>query len=313
MFSCRCGCERLSDDVPDFQTLMLPVLKAAAEGELSVSDLTDKLAIQFNLSDEQRAQLLPSGKQTKFANRAQWAKTYLTKAGLLQSTKRAHFTITELGQKVLQESPSKIDIKFLAKFPGFNEFRFSTGGTKKETTPPVSPDLTPDETMRAAYDAINATLADELLSKIRLAPPAFFEAMTVKLLVAMGYGGSLEDAGKALGKSGDGGVDGVIDEDQLGLDRIYIQAKRYKEEVTVSAGDIRNFFGALDQQKALKGIFITTSSFSPSATSTAAGLSKRIVLIDGMRLARLMIKFDVGCRTTETMSLKKIDEEFFEV
>ena len=174
-------------------------------------------------------------------------------------------------------------------------------------------DLTPDETMRAVHDSINAALADDLLTKIRSGSPAFFEAVTVKLLVAMGYGGSLEDAGRALGKSGDGGVDGVIDEDQLGLDRIYIQAKKYKEGLAVSAGEIRNFFGALDQQKALKGIFMTTSSFSPSAKTTAAGLSKRIVLIDGPKLANLMIKFDVGCRTTEIMAVKRIDEEFFEI
>jgi restriction system protein len=304
---------KLSDSVPDFQTLMLPVLQTAASGELSVSELTNKLAIQFGLTDEQRAELLPSGKQTKFANRAQWAKTYLTKAGLLQTTKRAHFIITDAGKNVLSENPEKIDIKFLTRFQEFNQFRFPQDLPKKPLAPQSDSDLTPDETMRAVHDAINAALADELLTKIRDAPPAFFEALTVKLVVAMGYGGSLEDAGRALGKSGDGGVDGVIDEDQLGLDRIYIQAKRYKENISVSAGDIRNFFGALDQQKALKGIFITTSTFSPSAVSTASGLSKRIVLIDGSRLARLMIKYDVGCRTTETMAIKRIDEEFFEI
>lgn len=292
---------------------MLPVLEAGSLGELSIGDLTDQLSEKFKLTDDQRAQLLPSGKQTKFSNRVQWAKTYLSKAGLLESTKRAHFKTTARGKSVLAAKPEKIDIKFLTQFPEFSAFRFPTAQPKKETVPVLAADLTPDETMRAAHDSINAALADELLTRIRKGPPAFFEAMTVKLIVAMGYGGSLDEAGKALGKSGDGGVDGVIDEDQLGLDRIYIQAKRYKEGLPVSAGDIRNFFGALDQQKALKGIFITTSTFSSSAQSTAAGLSKRIVLIDGPRLARLMIAFDVGCRTAETMSIKRLDEEFFEI
>lgn len=292
---------------------MLPVLRAGDGEEVSVGDVTDKLAVEFKLTDDQRAQLLPSGKQTKFSNRVQWAKTYLIKAGLIRPTKRAHFKITERGRSVLKHRPQKIDIKFLTQFDEFNKFRFPTDEPKKETAAIRVVDLTPDETMRAAHDSINAALADELLTKIRTASPAFFEAVTVKLLVAMGYGGSLEDAGRALGKSGDGGVDGVIDEDQLGLDRIYIQAKKYKEGLAVSAGEIRNFFGALDQQKALKGIFMTTSSFSPSAQTTAAGLSKRIVLIDGPKLAKLMIKFDVGCRTTEIMAIKRIDEEFFEI
>lgn len=292
---------------------MLPVLRGGAEGEVSVGSLVDKLAIEFHLTDDQRAQLLPSGKQTKFLNRIQWAKTYLAKAGLLQSTKRAHFKITDRGLSVLKANPTKIDIKFLTQWSEFKEFRFPTEQAKKTAAPEPASDLTPDETMRAAHDTINAALADELLAKIRNASPAFFEVMTVKLLVAMGYGGSLEEAGKALGKSGDGGVDGVIDEDQLGLDRIYIQAKRYQEGITVGPGEIRNFFGALDQQKALKGIFVTTSSFSQGATTTAAGLSKRIVLIDGPKLARLMTKYDVGCRTTETMAIKQIDEEFFEI
>ena len=292
---------------------MLPVLRASGKGEISVGEVTNTLADEFTLTDEQRAELLPSGKQTKFSNRVQWAKTYLTKAGLLQSTKRAHFKITERGKSVLKGNPAKIDIKFLTKFAEFNDFRFPADQPKKQVPASPATDLTPDETMRAAHDSLNAALADELLAKIREAPPAFFEVMTVKLLVAMGYGGSIEEAGKALGKSGDGGVDGVIDEDQLGLDRIYIQAKRYKEGLGVGPGEIRDFFGALDQKKAFKGIYITTSSFSSSAIATAAGLSKRIVLIDGARLARLMIKFDVGCRTTETMAIKQIDEEFFEI
>lgn len=292
---------------------MLPVLRISADGEISVGQLVDRLAEEFKLTDDQRAELLPSGKQTKFSNRAQWAKSYLTKARLLETTKRAHFKITSRGLSVLSAPPAKIDIKFLSQWDEFKEFRFAPSQPKKSSDPQSVPDMTPDETMRAAHGAINEALADELLSKIRSAPPAFFETLTVKLLVAMGYGGSLEDAGRALGKSGDGGIDGVIDEDQLGLDRIYLQAKKYKESVTVGSGDIRDFFGALDQQKAFKGIFLTTSSFSPGAKNTAAGLSKRIVLIDGPRLARLMIKYEVGCRTMETMAVKRIDEEFFEI
>lgn len=301
--------------IPDFQTLMLPVLKDAAGGEVRIGATVERLADLFNLTPEQRSDLLPSKRQTTFANRVHWAKSYLGKAGLIELTKRGHFRITESGRTVLKNTPAKIDISFLKQFPAFLEFREATGGNvgssiNSQNEPESA--LTPDEQMRQARDRIEADLAQDILTKIVAAPPEFFEKVVVKLLTAMGYGGSVSDAGRALGRSGDGGVDGVIDEDALGLDRIYVQAKRYKDGNLVGPGAIRDFFGALDQFKAGKGLFVTTSTFTPSASTTAAGLSKRIVLIDGSKLARLMIRYEVGCRVEEKLFIKKLDEEFFD-
>ena len=215
---------------------------------------------------------------------------------------------------MLASSPSRIDINFLKQFPEFLEFRAPILSDGSVTATPEEPEssLTPDELMRQARDRIEADLAQDILTKIVTAPPEFFEKVVVKLLTGMGYGGSVSDAGRALGRSGDGGVDGVIDEDALGLDRIYVQAKRYRDGNAVGPGAIRDFFGALDQFKAGKGLFVTTSTFSSSALTTAAGLSKRIVLIDGAKLARLMIRYEVGCRVEEQIFIKKLDEEFFE-
>lgn len=305
----------MSDDVPDFQTLMLPVLRAGAAGEIAVSDVVDALADEFALTDDQRAELIPSGGQTKFSNRIQWARTYLGKARLIEATKRGHFRITERGVETLSKNPKRIDVKYLKRFPEFLEFKFPALAEQKKAEPKKqvsSDDLTPDERMRAAHKEIFDGLASEILDRLKSGTPAFFEAVTVSLLVAMGYGGSIDEAGRAIGKSGDDGVDGVIDEDSLGLDRIYVQAKRY-DKANVGPGEIRDFFGALDQKKALKGIFITTSGFTVSARETADRLSKRIVLIDGLRLARLMIEHNVGCRVVDALSIKKLDEDFFDV
>ncbi|HEV2562643.1 MAG TPA: restriction endonuclease [Rhizomicrobium sp.] len=302
--------------IPDFQTLMLPVLRLASEGEARISDAVDRLANDFALSPEERSQLLPSGRQTTFANRVHWAKSYLGKAGLIELTRRAHFKITDKGRSVLAEQPARIDIHFLGRFPEFQQFReterqtisVAGGGEVQDDTA-----LTPDEVMRTAHRQLDATLAGDLLEKIAAGTPAFFESLIIRLLIAMGYGGTTTDIEKALvGGSGDGGVDGVIDQDALGLDRIYIQAKRYKDGNNVGPGAIRDFFGSLDRFKANKGLFVTTSTFSPSARETAELLSKRIVLIDGAQLARLMIRHDVGCRVEETLHIKKLDEEFFE-
>lgn len=243
----------------------------------------------------------------------QWAKSYLIKAGLLQATKRAHFRASSRGLEILNNPPPRIDIAYLRKWPEFVAFRETRAITDKQHAGVEEVALTPDENMRRAYTEINDALGQDLLQRIHAAPPAFFEALTVKLLVAMGYGGSIDEAGRALGKTGDGGVDGVIDQDELGLDRIYVQAKRYNPETAVGPGAIRDFFGALDQFKASKGLFVTTSTFSQTAVQTASGLSKRIVLIDGSRLARLMIQHDVGCRMVEQMSIRRVDEEFFEI
>jgi restriction system protein len=297
---------------------MLPVLRIADADEVRISDVVEKLADEFALSSEDRSHLLPSGKQTTFANRVHWAKSYLGKAGLVELTKRAHFRITEQGRQVLAASPERIDIKYLNRFPSFLQFRETEGGSENsDTTPSPTADmltnLTPDEVMRNAHRQLEVALADELIQHIQSNTPAFFESLVVRLLVGMGYGGSVDDISKALvGGTGDGGVDGVIDQDPLGLDRIYVQAKRYADGNTVGAGAIRDFFGSLDRFKATKGLFVTASTFSSSARETAGQLSKRIVLIDGDQFTRLMIRHGIGCRIEETLYVKKVDEEFFE-
>ncbi len=305
--------------IPDFQTLMLPVLRIAAEGEVRISDVIERLADEFHMSPEERSQLLPSGRQTTFANRVHWAKSYLGKAGLVELTKRAHFRITEQGREVLATPPERIDIKYLNRFPSFQQFREGEGedGREGEDTATFTGNivtaLTPDEVMRNANRQLEVSLADELMQRIRSGTPTFFESLVVRLLVGMGYGGSVADVSKALvGGTGDGGVDGVIDQDPLGLDRIYVQAKRYADGNTVGASAIRDFFGSLNLFKATKGVFVTASTFSSQARETAGKLSNRIVLIDGDHLTRLMIRHGVGCRIEETLDIKKVDEEFFE-
>nr|WP_301311706.1 restriction endonuclease [Azospirillum lipoferum] len=299
---------------------MLPVLRAAADGEVRITDIVERLADEFGLSQEERAHLLPSGRQTTFANRVHWAKSYLGKAGLVELTRRAHFRITDRGREVLAAPPERIDIKFLNHFPDFQRFRQAEAEAATEAGTAQAPSasqgdtvLTPDEVMRGAHRQLEAALADDLLQRIRAGTPAFFESVVVRLLVAMGYGGSMAEIDKALvGGTGDGGVDGVIDQDPLGLDRIYVQAKRYADGNSVGAGAIRDFFGSLDRFKANKGLFVTTSTFSPSARETAELLSKRIVLIDGTQFTRLMIRHGVGCRVEDVLHIKKLDEEFFE-
>ncbi|AFY69577.1 restriction endonuclease [Thalassoporum mexicanum PCC 7367] len=299
--------------VPDYQSLMMPVLKSAANGEVAYRDTVNLLAEALGLKEEDLTELLPSGKQTVFANRVGWAKTYLKKAGLIEYTRRGYFAITPRGKKVLESGIAQIDNQFLAQFDEFQEFRTSKSEPDEpEIIPEVEDSNTPDEIMRSAHQQINKALASELIDRILQAPPDFFERLIVRLLISMGYGGSVKEAGRVLGKSGDDGVDGVIDQDALGLDRVYVQAKRYASGNNIGAGAIRDFFGSLDRHKASKGLFVTTSRFSSSAQETADFLSKRIVLIDGAQLAKLMIRYDVGCRIEETLHLKKIDEDFFE-
>ncbi len=296
---------------------MLPVLKLSSGGEVRISDAVQHLADEFNLTPDERAELLPSGKQAVFSNRVNWAKAYLLKAGLIAATKRAHFVINERGRQVLAQSPSRIDIKSLMhnQFEEFRQIRQADDNGEEEQAggqPSPQDTHTPDEIIRLAHQRIEAALGQELLERILSAPPAFFENLIVSLLISMGYGGSAKNAGRALGRSGDDGVDGVIDQDALGLDRVYVQAKRYALGNNIGSGAIRDFFGSLDRHKAAKGLFVTTSGFSSSAKETAEYLSKRIVLIDGSTLAKLMIRYNVGCRIEETLYLKKIDEEFFE-
>ena len=296
---------------------MLPVLVAFAQGEARIGAIVDVLAGKLGLTPEERAQLLPSGKQTIFSNRVHWAKSYLHKAGLVESTRRAHFKITPRGRQVLDSRPDRIDNTLLSQFEEFQQFKERSTKGANDEQPPIatafeSQTATPDEVMRVAHRQVEETLAQELLDRIQRAPPDFFERLIVNLLLKMGFGGSVADAGRALGRSGDDGIDGVVDQDVLGLDRIYIQAKRYATGNNIGPGAIRDFFGSLDRHKAAKGLFVTTSAFSSSARETAEFLSKRIVLIDGEQLTKLMIRHDVGCRVEDTLAIKKIDEDFFE-
>lgn len=303
--------------IPDYQTLMLPVLKSCANGEVVTKDVVELLADEFNLTQDEREEMLPSGKQTRFSNRVHWAKNYLKQAGLVKFTARSYFIITEEGKAVLSEGPERIDRKFLERFDAYLDFKNrrstqSDEGGGKYQSDLDDQDATPDEILRAAHKSINDALASDLLGRVRESTPVFFEDLIIELLITMGYGGSSEDAGRSIGKAGDDGVDGVIDQDPLGVDQIYVQAKRYKEGNNIGSGAIRDFFGALNLKKAQKGIFFTTSDFSPSAIQTAKDLGMRIVLINGLRLARLMIKYNVGCRNEQTLYLKKVDEDFFE-
>lgn len=306
--------------VPIFQKFMLPVLKHARNGEIRIPDIMGDVARELELSDADLEQLVPSGTKTTFYDRIHWAKTYLKQAGLIQATKRSYFKITPAGAELLARNPLSIDILLLKTYPEFLRAREKRPddegiGTRDRDSKIAEVELeteTPDEKMRAASRVINSTLGQDIIDRLRLAPPAFFERVVVQLLLAMGYGGTYAQAGKAIGRSGDNGVDGVIDQDTLGLDRVYVQAKRYAADVTVSAGDIRDFFGSLDMHKAAKGLFVTTSSFTKSANETADKLGKRIVLIDGNALAALMIRFNVGCHVEEVVEIKRIDEEFFE-
>ncbi len=301
--------------IPDYQALMRPVLQASATGEVRIGEVVDQLADKLALSEADREELLPSGKQTKFANRVHWAKSYLKQAGLVRATRRAHFTITDRGRQALAETGVEINRAYLERYPEFLEFQSRTRETEdtiSDAPAGVETTATPDEVLRAAHRKINAALSAELLDRVREASPAFFEHLIIELLLAMGYGGTSEDAGRALGRSGDDGVDGVIDQDPLGVDQIYVQAKRYKDGNSIGSGAIRDFFGALSLKKAQKGIFVTTSSFSASAVQTARDLGSRIVLIDEVQLAKLLIRYNIGCRDEEVIHLKKIDEDFFE-
>jgi restriction system protein len=304
--------------VPEFQSFMLPVLTVAGSGGvLQFGPAIQAVADALGLSAEDRAALLPSGRQTILRNRTAWAKSYLTKAGLLESVGWGRFQITSEGRAVLAQKPARIDIKFLEQYPAFKEFRESSAQAEIEpetlgNITKLRVEATPDELLRTAHRTLEEALASELIERILASPPDFFERLIVSLLVSMGYGGSAIEAGQAIGRSGDNGIDGVVDQDALGLDRVYVQAKRYAANNKVGSGEIRDFFGSLDRHKASKGLFVTTSSFSPSAQETAEYLSKRIVLLDGRQLARLMIRFNVGCRIEETIQLKRIDEDFFE-
>jgi restriction system protein len=300
--------------IPDYQSLMLPLLRLTSDGkEHNYRELIEKLATEFNVSDEERKELLASGNQAIFDNRVGWAKTYLKKAGLLDSPKRAFFVITNLGLETLKLNLDRIDAKYLRRFPAFLEFQNASrnDNESEETTLLLNIEETPEENLDKAYQRIRKSLAIELLNHVIELSPSFFERLVVELLVKMGYGGSIKDAGKALGKSGDEGIDGTIKEDKLGLDIIYIQAKCWKPGNVVGRPEIQKFVGALAGQGAKKGIFITTSSFTKEALDYTPRNETKIVLIDGNQLSQLMIDYNLGCTTQQTYELKKIDSDYF--
>ncbi len=307
--------------IPDFQSIMLPLLKYAGDQkEHSLAKTTEELAQEFQLTEEEKKELLPSGQQAIFLNRVGWAKTYLTKASLLESTRRGIFKITDLGIQVLKQSPSEINMKFLENFPGYIEFKNLKGtrvNSKQNSEedylsnlPIVNENITPEESIEIGYQKIRQELEDELLQKIKESSPSFFEYLVVDVLVKMGYGGSKRDAGQAIGQSGDGGIDGIIKEDPLGLDIVYIQAKRW-DNTTVGRPEIQKFVGALHGQRAKKGVFITTSNFSQDAREYVSNIDLKIVLINGKQLTQFMIDYNVGISTIRTYEIKKIDSDYF--
>jgi restriction system protein len=291
---------------------MLPLLEFVADGaEHSIEQATEHLASRFELTPEEREERIPSGQSTYIKNRTGWARTYLKKAGLLSSPKRAHIQITERGRQALTEKPERIDRSYLERFPEFIEFQQRTNSrpdaaTVEVTTPTTQ---TPEETIEAGYSQLRSQLADELLDLIKSCSSDFFERLVVDVIVAMGYGGSHRDAATATKKSHDGGIDGIIKQDRLGLDAIYIQAKKW--EASIHRPEIQKFAGALQGVRARKGIFITTSSFSDGAREYVATIDSKIVLIDGMELAQLMIDHGIGVTPHQTYEIKKLDSDYF--
>ncbi len=297
--------------IPDFQKIMLPLLKFLGDKqEHSLRETIDSLADEFDLSEEERRELLPSEQQAIFANRVGWARTHMVKAVLVESTRWGHFKITERGLAVLKENPTKINVKFLNQFEEFRKFR-----THKKEKPDKheegkeEQDKTPEEALEIAYQNLRNDLANDLLQQIKSSPSSLFEKIVVELLVKMGYGGSRKDAGKAIGKSGDEGIDGIIKEDRLGLDIIYIQAKKW--ENTVGRPEIQKFAGALQGQRAKKGIFISTSNFSREAHDYASRIDTKIVLVDGEQLTQFMIDHNIGVTPVSKYEIKRMDSDYF--
>jgi restriction system protein len=299
--------------IPDYQSIMLPLLEHISDGkEHKMRNVTDELANKLGVTEEEQKELLPSGAAPVFYNRTAWAKTYLKKAGLIDSPKQGVVVISKRGLDVLKEKPRSINVKFLKQFPEFVEFQSSKRGEEIDSENSEDQSAqTPEELLETAYQKIRRSLSSELIIKVVDLSPAFFERLVVELLVKMGYGGSIKDAGKALGKSGDEGIDGTIKEDKLGLDIIYIQAKRWKPGNVVGRPELQKFVGALAGQGAKKGIFITTSNFTREALEYTPRNETKIVLIDGEQLAQLMIDYNLGCTTQQTYELKKIDNDYF--
>ena len=297
--------------VPAYDKFMLPILQLLAEGkERTIAEINDAMVKKFSLSPADLNERNESG-QTTFYNRVAWARTYMKKAGLLESTSAGRFKITPRGVEVLNQRPPGINLQFLLKFPEFKEFRSPgkpRGQSETQATIPLEESQTPEEIISTNYAKHNAKLAEDLLDNIKSNSPKFFENLVLDLLVAMGYGGSRKDA-EAVGRSGDGGIDGVVKQDKLGLDTVYVQAKKW--EGPVPGDRIRSFSGSLDENKASKGVIITTSSFSEGARKSAQSIGKKIILIDGDKLTQLMIDHGIGVTSGANYTVKKVDSEYF--
>jgi restriction system protein len=296
--------------VPAFNDYLLPVLRHTADAiEHTVREVAEAMGRHFKLTDADLAEVLPSGTQLRHLNRVHWARTYLVKAGLLDVTGRGRFRITQRGQDLLATKPERIDRNTLVKYPEFRVFSPQAGAAEPSASAQHEEAETPEERLEATYQSLRSELADRLLGEVKKATPAFFERLVVDVLVAMGYGGSRMDAGRAVGQSGDGGIDGIIKEDRLGLDIVYIQAKRWGNAVGSPA--VRDFVGSLVGHSANKGVLITTSRFSKDAEDYARKIPQKVVLIDGSQLADLMIDFGVGVTTANTYTVRKIDLDYF--
>lgn len=305
--------------IPDFQTIMLPLLEVLKDKkEHDTKNLITEISDKYNLTEDEREELLPSGKQKILSNRVAWAKIYLQKANLLESPRRSIFKITNEGLKVLDSNLKRIDIKYLKSIPAFKKWQETFAYQSKkdtngasESTEEIDTEKTPEELLDYAYTKLKDELASELILKIKSCSFGFFERLVIDLLLKMGYGGSLKDAGKATKLTNDEGIDGTIKEDKLGLDFIYIQAKRWDTQA-VGRPDIQSFVGALDGQRATKGIFITTSRFAESAREYVKTITKKVILIDGKELAELMFEYNVGLATKINYEVKKLDNDYFE-
>jgi restriction system protein len=297
--------------IPDFQQIMLPLLELLADGELhQFNDVRIALEEFFHLTEKEKGELLPSGIQPRFANRVGWARTHLGKAGLVNTPQRGIYKITERGQEVLKQKPAKVDLFFLDQFAEHVEFRKRKNAPTGNHVQVIEDSAdTPKEALEKAYLTLRSSLSQELLDRIKQAPPGFFEKLVVGLLLKMGYGGSRQDAGQAIGRSGDGGIDGIIKEDKLGLDVIYLQAKRW--EGTVGRPVVQAFAGSLEGHRARKGVLITTSNFSADAKDYVSRIEKKIVLIDGQMLSELMIDHDLGVAIEDTYIVRRIDFDYF--
>ena len=302
--------------VPDFQSFFKPLLDIAADTkEHSIKEAREKIAIAFRLSQEDLTERLPSGTQTKFDNRVAWAKSYFVQAKVLESTKRAHFKITDRGKQLHSQGHDRIDVKILNQYDEFVEFHHPTKQnnnnhkTSRQSPPQDDPSETPEEVLQKAYQSIRNDLAGEIITHIKSNTPAFFENLVIDLMLALGYGGSRADAGQSIGQSGDEGIDGIIKEDRLGLDVIYLQAKRW--EGTVGRPEIQKFVGALHGKRAKKGVFITTGKFSGEAHDYVKSIDPKVILIDGNTLAHYMIDYNLGTSTSATYEIKRIDSDYF--